>query len=578
MNPRVRSSAFRLLGLIVILAMLAGCAQATPAPAPTEAPKPAPTEAPKAAPTAAPAPTEAPKPTEAPQPTAAPVAAACAPGGKLLYGTWQAPDTMDIQTTGLQMVIAMAENIFDPLIRLDPKDNTKYLPGLAEKWEISPDNKEFTLHLRKDVKFHDGTPFNAEAVKKSFERIVNPETKAFLTLTAMGPYESTEVVDDYTVKVKFSKPYGAFINLLTEPLLAPISPTAVEKWGAEYPDHPTGTGPYMLGEYVKNDHLTLVRNPDYKWGPSFFHEGTGYLDEIKWLFLPENSTRVAAFEKGEVNLIDRVPPDDLARLQQNSDYKTLVQGLAGAPWIFVVNTTKPPTDELAVRQALAYGLNRQAIIDLVYKGTNEVDMAPLEKRTLGYDPSLDTIMPENVEKAKQVLDAAGWKVGADGIREKDGKKLQLVWIDWPGSGIMEDGQGPVFQAQWKEIGVDIKFESYDVGTALGAWGEGKHNLGEPFFYWNDPNVLRFLVGTGSGLNWTKVSDPALDKILADAEATADPVQRKPLYMEAQKQVLENGYMIPTFGKSLVLAMDKNIDGIAYSPTGYPIWFDTCIEK
>ena len=121
------------------------------------------------------------------------MAAACAPGGKLLYGTWQAPDTMDVQTTGLQIVIAMAENIFDPLIRLDPTDNTKYLPGLAESWEVSPDNKEFTFNLRKDVKFHDGTPFNAEAVKKTFERIMDPETGAFLTITALGPYESTEV-------------------------------------------------------------------------------------------------------------------------------------------------------------------------------------------------------------------------------------------------------------------------------------------------------------------------------------------------------------------------------------------------
>ena len=201
MSPRVRSSAFRLLGLIVILAVLAGCAQAIPAPVPTEAPKP--TEAPQAA------------PTEASSPTEAPMAAACAPGGKLLYGTWQAPDTMDVQTTGLQIVIAMAENIFDPLVRLDPTDNTKYLPGLAESWEVSPDNKEFTFKLRKDVKFHDGTPLNAEAVKKTFDRIMDPETGTFLTLTALGPYESTEVVDEYTAKVKFSRPYGAFLNLLT---------------------------------------------------------------------------------------------------------------------------------------------------------------------------------------------------------------------------------------------------------------------------------------------------------------------------------------------------------------------------
>ncbi len=495
------------------------------------------------------------------------------PGGRLVYGTWQAPDTMDIQTTILQLVIAISENIYDPLVRLDPKDNVSILPGLAEKWEVSSDYTEYTFHLRKDVKFHDGTPFNAEAVKKTFERITNPETKAFLTLTALGPYKSSEVLDEYTVKVTFSKPYGAFLNLLTEPLLAPISPAAVEKYGPEFADHPTGTGPFMLKEYVKNQHITLVRNPDYQWGPSFFHQGPAYLEEVTWVFLPENATRVAALEKGEVMMIDRVPPDDLARLKQDPRFKSILQDLAGAPWIMVLNVKKSPTDELAVRQAIEYAIDRQAIVDLIYSGTNVPHFSPLEKRTLGYDPSIDKIYSYDPEKAMKILDDAGWKTGADGIREKDGQKLQLIWIDWPASGIMEDGQGPVFQAQLKAVGMDVKFESYDVGTAIGAWSEGKHNIGEPFFYWNDPSVLRFLVGTGSGLNWVHSSDPELDAILEKAEAAGDPAQRKPLYVEAQRRVMEQAYLVPTFGKSLVLVFDKRLNGFAFSPTGYPIYTD-----
>jgi peptide/nickel transport system substrate-binding protein len=143
---------------------------------------------------------------------------------------------------------------------------------------------------------------------------------------------------------------------------------------------------------------------------------------------------------------------------------------------------------------------------------------------------------------------------------------------------MEDGQGPVFQAQLKAVGIDVKFEEFDVGTAIGAWNEGKHNIGEPFFFWNDPNVLGFLMGTGSGLNWVKSADPKLDAMFDKGNSTTDPAVRKAAYLEAQKYIASQAFVVPTFGKSEVFAFVKNLSGWSWSPTGYPIWDETYYAK
>ena len=192
--------------------------------------------------------------------------------------------------------------IYDALVWRNPDDKNLY-PGLAEKWEVSTDGKEYTFNLRKDVKFHNGEEFTSESVKFSYDRIVDPATKS-LGRSSLGPYNRTETPDQNTAKVVFDDAYAPFLAYLSVTLgLARVAEGVQGSWNG-INVHPCGTGPFMYKEYVKQDHFTMVRNPDYNWAPSFRkHQGTAYLDEIVWRIIPEPGTRTAALDSGQVMAI-----------------------------------------------------------------------------------------------------------------------------------------------------------------------------------------------------------------------------------------------------------------------------------
>ncbi|HEY3231495.1 MAG TPA: ABC transporter substrate-binding protein, partial [Roseiflexaceae bacterium] len=233
--------------------------------------------------------------------TAAPAAApAAGAGNTLTYALgFDLDDTMDPQVTNFDSTIRVTLNICEPLV-WEPEPG-KFVPGLAESWEISPDAKTYTFKLKQGVKFHDGTPFNADAVKFTFDRVIAEETKAGQSHDQLGPYDHTEIVDDHTVKVVMKQGYAPLLTNLNG-YLGIVSPTAVKTMGlAEFARHPVGTGPFMFKEWVPKDHITLVKNPDYNWGSSFFkHTGPAYLDEVIFKIIPEASVRTGALKSGEI--------------------------------------------------------------------------------------------------------------------------------------------------------------------------------------------------------------------------------------------------------------------------------------
>ncbi len=193
-------------------------------------------------------------------------------GGTLTIGLAVEPISLD-PAAGLYIPEQfLVQQIYDSLVYSDPEQNLH--PGLATEWEINPEGTEFTFKLRQDVKFHDGTPFNAEAVKVSFDRAAKGMSVAAAAPASLVNYLETEVIDDLTAKIKFSSPHATFIQDLTRPWLMISSPAAIEKYGLDYGQHPVGTGPFMFVEWAAQDHITLAKNPDYVWGPEFFtHTG-----------------------------------------------------------------------------------------------------------------------------------------------------------------------------------------------------------------------------------------------------------------------------------------------------------------
>ncbi len=503
-------------------------------------------------------------------------------GGKLVYGIWQNPDTLDPGVSGLIATSKVDINVFDPLVYALQDTDQPYYAGLATKWDVSPDAMTFTFTLRTDVKFHDGTPFNADAVKKTFEHIIDPNSKSLSALGSLNPgdsYVSTDVVDDSTVKVTFKVANGGFLNAVTGISLAPISPAALAKYGADFGSNPVGTGPFKFKEWVKQDHVTIVKNPDYNWAPSpFQHNGAPYLDEIVFQIIPEASTRGVTLENGEVDMTEELTPDDFNRLTgSGGSFQGLRIKTTGMPYDMMINVTKAPTDELPVRQAMEFATNKKAIVDTLFSGIYEPAYAPVDPTTLGFDKSLESIYTFDADKAKSLLEGAGWKAGSDGMRSKDGKALEILFINLAGFGF--DGIAQLMQAQFKDVGMKMDITQQSFPAVQDALHRGDHNMAPFFFYAVDPSFANSIYSTEaiSTFNWMHYSNADVDKLIQQGQQEVDPAKRAPIYIELNKKVMDDAVMIPIYYKAVVLAAKKSVQGFKYTVNGFPFFYNVTVK-
>ncbi len=472
--------------------------------------------------------------------------------------------------------------LFDPLVRMKPGDPNHY-PGLATSWEVSPDAKSITFKLRRDVKFHDGTPFNAQAVKFSLDRIglkgFEHKVQKGTAIGAIGPYEGADVIDDYTVRVRFEEPYAPALTMLSLGVLSIVSPTAVKKLGADFSSRPVGTGPFIFKEWVKNDHVTVLRNPDYKWGgPIFKNQGPPYVDGVIWKIIPEDGTRAGTLESGETNIIEEVPTAYYNRLKDNQDIKLETATVPGVPVFVPININNFPTSELAVRQALRYAIDQELIVKTLYKGAFTPARSILDPATLGYNRELERYFTYDPDKAREILDRAGWKLGPDGIRVKDGKRLKLRHIIGPAFDI--ENVAPMLQAQWREVGIEVEIEKQSQAPFFTMIRRGDHHLTVSGWWYPDPHVMysafhsRF---AGTGFNFVLSRIPELDKMLEEGYKTLGVERRAEIYYKAQEFLLERAAVIPIRRLVIIYGIRKNVHGLQYSQVAWPLFNDVYMD-
>ena len=537
-------------------------------------------------------------PTSGAESTSAPVAAAASPaaggmatsapattsgstsGNSLAYGLgFDVDDTLDPQVTNYDSTIRITLNICEPLVWMP--ESGKFVPGLAESWEISPDAKEFTFKLKQGVKFHDGTPFNADAVKFTFDRVMDPATKAGQSRDQLGPYDRTEVIDDYTVKVVMKQGFAPLLANLNG-YLGIVSPTAVKKDPAGFARAPVGTGPFMFKEWVPKDHVTLVKNPDYNGGSSFFkHTGPAYLDEIVFKIIPEASVRTGALKSGEIQYTDDMDPLEYEAMKSDSNFAVIEKGQPGSGYILLMNLshTDAPIGDSQVRLAMEYGIDREGLNQSVFQGLNTVAASPLMKPTFGYDPSTESLYPFDQEKAKSILDAAGWTAGSDGIREKNGAKLT---IDFPIQARPTDqAMAESIQASLRDIGIDVKVNPLERAAARELITQNKYDVGFMWFSYGDPDVLRtiFYSKNVDAFNRAKYQVPEVDKMLEDAAATTDENQRKTLYAQIQQRVLKDTATVPLVDTITHNAKRAEVQGDYLDALASYVWlYDVQLKK
>ena len=215
-------------------------------------------------------------------------------------------------------------------------------PGLAEAWDVNPAGTEYTFHLNSGVKFHDGTPLNAAAIKYNLDRQTGPAVRGFFPLSLRGIYKDTEIVDASTARVLLTQPYGPFLYALSLPHYVQVSPTAAEKLGKDFEQHPVMSGPYIFDEWIPKSTVTLHRNPEYTWGsPIFKNQAQGYPDKVTFRLIADSPTREATLETGEVHLARDLEPQEFQIADQAGKYQMGRFTKTGTPWAFVFNITLP---------------------------------------------------------------------------------------------------------------------------------------------------------------------------------------------------------------------------------------------
>ena len=420
-------------------------------------------------------------------------------------------------------------NVYDSLLHYKD-DSLEVEPGLAESWTISPDGKTYNFKLRQGVKFHDGTDFNADAVKFNFDRVIDPShpyhnTGPFPFVFILGPIERTEVVGPYEVALHLKQPYAPALTCLAGGIggLAGISPAAIKKYGKDFSRHGGGTGPFMFSEWVSGQRFVLQANKSY-W------RGAPKLEGLVFRPIVDDNARVSEMLSGGTDLTIEVPPDNIATFTASPNF-TYYQQPGPHLWYLMLNTKTKPFDDVRVRQAANYAINKPAMVDDVLKGTATVaDGVTPPAFAWAHDNALKPY-PYDPAKAKQLMAEAGYANGID----------VTFYVTESGSGMLSPIlMGTEIQADLAAVGIRCKIETYEWNTFLGKVipvMPKDVGLAEMSFMTQDPDMHPFLaLRTGAPVNSGGFSDPKVDALIDQGRAETDPVKRAAIYKQMQELV------------------------------------------
>lgn len=487
----------------------------------------------------------------------------------LSMALFQPIDTLDPAGTSLVAVGQILPSIFDPLIWYIPgRGGADHVPGLAESYTVSKDATTYTFKLRQGVTFHDGTKFDAAAVKATFDHIVNPATKAKSELGSLGPYKESRVIDSHTVQIVFSHPNAAFVNEMSTIYIS--SPAALKKYGAHYGTHPVGTGPFIFKEYVPGSYVRVERNPGYHWGPRTVRSGPALLSEITFRILPEPAAQYSALQTGEIQLVQSLAPTDVVAATKSGRFRKFVADAAGLPYSMVLNTGRAPTDDVRVRQALSYATDKQMIIQTLYQGLFSAAGSLLTPATIGFQPS-QNLYPYNPGKAQKLLDAAGWRRKGGGTRSKDGKQLSLSIINASGFGF--DGISQIMQSQFAQLGIHSVISDQAFPAVNATYEKGVMNLSNWFYSDVDPSFLQVLFtcgnigGKGTGFNDAFFCRLAVDRQLSKAAGEPNQRKRAALYNQIVHTLMSEAVAIPIYNLRYIYVGPSTMKGLAFTRDG-----------
>ena len=488
------------------------------------------------------------------------------PAGTLVVGLVAEPVNLDpAQVTDLNSN-RVGRRIAETLVTF-PDESTQIVPGLAESWVVSKDGLRYAFKLRKGVSFHDGTPLDAEAVKFSIDRQINPEHpfnklgKYPFANFFFGNIKAVEVVDPLTVEFVLKEPRASFLAVLTAGAASIVSPTAVRKYGQDYALTPVGTGPFKYVSWERGQRVVLEKNPSYWRFPV-------KLERVIYRPIVEDQARLTELLTGALDLIVGTPPDYVGQLEANPKV-TLLKQVGAHVWYLGINNQKKPYDDKRVRQALNYAVNKDAIVRDVLKGTGSLSVGPVLPKTWGADGGLKPY-PYDPERAKKLLAEAGYPGGF----------TTTLWVPESGSGMQSPvAMSTVIQSNLKAVGVNVSLQTMEWGAYLAKLRSKEQELFA--LSWmagtEDPDMVMYPLlhssqWTPNGPNRALYKNEKFDEILHQARLTTDEKKRADLYRQAQRILVDDAPWIFVDHEIQTAAHAKRVQGFKLHPS-----FDLRIE-
>jgi len=488
----------------------------------------------------------------------------------IVYGLTLEPSGFDPHIHQSSELGIVLRQVYDTLVYRHPQTN-EIVPGLAESWVISDDLRAYTFYLKRGVTFHDGEPFNAQAVAANLDRITSPETPSQRAVFSLGPYQQYLIVDEFTIQIILTEPYTPLLDSLAQVYLGIASPKALAEYSLNrYQFHQVGTGPFRFIEYTTGDKLVIRRNENYTWGPDFYGDLPGNaVDEIIFRFFADPPTRLSALESKTAHIMGEIPPASARAITANSNIQLYPVAIPGMPMQFMFNTQQYPTDNVIVRRALIQATNRSLITDVVYQGFSPVAWSALSANTLYYNPQLNNTYPYELSAARNLLESVGFSdQDNNGYLDAGDGDLEVTLLFAPWNFMPETAQ--LIQESWRNVGVNAILEQVAGFTALREnVATGDYNLVAFDNAGYDPQVLtRFFMSNGTN-NYTLFQNIELDAALMSATAESAPEMRYARYAQIQQFVMDNALILPIRDYVNINASVAEIGGLIYDPYG---WF------
>lgn len=524
------------------------------------------------------------------------VACSAGPGGRdaqaapkqtLVYATGDGePDCLDPHVGGNFPQALVAGQVLESLVSLD--DTGAVVPWLATEWKTSADGRTIDFTLDPKAEFSDGTPVDAAAIKANIEHLQDPDTASSTGYLAVQQVKSVEAISPTVARFHLTRPDAALLESLAQPWTAIQSPAGIERGMDANCLAPIGSGPFVVKDWVKQDHLTLERNPGYTALPGGFEApADDAVSTVTWRFIPDATARFAALQSGEVDVIDNPLPEQITTAEKSDDLDHLDAPRPGASNRIELNSGQAPFDDKRVREAFIASSDVNAGIDALFEGTAKRSYSALSSVEPTAVQSPDAYVFDQT-KANALLDQAGWtERDDDGTRMKDGKRLTVRFpVTGAQSTQAEQALFGQIQAGAKQVGFDVRITLLDLSGWYGALGAREYELVSAPYTKIGPDVLRFLfhsdatvpAPSGYFANHAMVKSKELDKLLDAVGSEMDPVKRADAAKQAQQWIADDSLILPIYDQQNHFLSRSSLTGFRALPTVNTPWLGNVVAR